>query len=341
MSGRPSHAANAVDILIVGGGPAGSAAAITAAQHGLKVALVEALPFPRPLPGETLHPGVEGVFRQLGVWDRILAAGFHRHPGIEIVKNGAGEFSAYGSDDAGPWLGFQADRARLDGVLLDHARTLGADVRQPDRIRSLSGDGPFEAALGEGDIRADWVIDAAGSTHWLARRRNRPIRYLTGPLLCGWDWRSETGEDEDHPVLRLFEKGWAWRAPIGHGRVALASMIYGRAGRSLKRQRDVTWRRPVEVCGTRWFAVGDAAGVLDPASGKGVLRAMMSGMMAGWLIARVRDGRASAGAAADHYQSWFTSAFDREAEALATLVGVELLQRPMPSSLASHRPRTV
>lgn len=326
MTGGRPGASTEVDVLIVGGGPGGTAAAIAAARHGLSVALVEALPFPRALPGETLHPGVEPLFSQLGVWDRIVEAGFHRHAGIEVVKDGVGVFSAYGVDDAGPWLGFQADRARLDGILLDHARALGVDVRQPERVRRLSGEGPFVIGLGEGTVRARWLIDAAGSSHWLTRRKTRPMRYLTEPLLCGWDWREETGEVPDHPVLRLVERGWSWRAPLGDGRVAAASMTYGAFDRSLKRQRDVTWRRPVDVCGAGWFAVGDAAGVLDPASGKGVLRAMMSGIMAAWLMARVRDGEATAAAAAARYQAWFTAAFDGEAEALAALVGVRLLE---------------
>src|SRR3712207_7880194 len=49
----------------------GAAAAITAAQGGLEVAVVEAVRFPRPAPGETLHPGVEPLFRQLGVWSAV------------------------------------------------------------------------------------------------------------------------------------------------------------------------------------------------------------------------------------------------------------------------------
>ena len=53
-----------------------------------------------------------------------------------------------------------------------------------------------------------------------------------------------------------------------------------------------------------WFIVGDAACLLDPLSSKGVLRAIMSGIAAGHLIANVLDGRIAAEAAADVYQHW-------------------------------------
>jgi len=71
------------DLIVVGGGPGGIAAAITVKQadSGLQVLLIERSPFPRHRPGETLHPGIEPLLVQLGVWDQVLAANFLRHAG--------------------------------------------------------------------------------------------------------------------------------------------------------------------------------------------------------------------------------------------------------------------
>jgi flavin-dependent dehydrogenase len=67
-----------------------------------------------------------------------------------------------------------------------------------------------------------------------------------------------------------------------------------------------------------WFIVGDAACLLDPLSSKGVLRAIMSGIAAGHLIANVLNGRIAAEAAANVYQQWLSEWFAREAVRLAT-----------------------
>ena len=66
-----------------------------------------------------------------------------------------------------------------------------------------------------------------------------------------------------------------------------------------------------------WFIVGDAACLLDPLSSKGVLRAMMSGIAAGHLIANVLNSNIAAEAAANVYQHWLSDWFAQEASRLA------------------------
>lgn len=75
------------------------------------------------------------------------------------------------------------------------------------------------------------------------------------------------------------------------------------------RAADVTWRMAERVAGEGYFLVGDAAAVLDPASSHGVLRAIMSGMMAGHLASQVVRDEISDSFAVDHYQKWLTNWF--------------------------------
>src|ERR1700677_3173603 len=107
------------DVLILGGGPAGCAAAIQCAQVGLRVVVAEAKAFPRHRPGETLHPGVEPVLRQLGAMEAVEAAGFPRHEGNWVQWGTPPRFEAFGRGDEGPWRGFQAWRATFDALLLE------------------------------------------------------------------------------------------------------------------------------------------------------------------------------------------------------------------------------
>jgi 2-polyprenyl-6-methoxyphenol hydroxylase-like FAD-dependent oxidoreductase len=120
-----------VDVVIVGGGPAGSATAIQCAQAGVRVLLLERSAFPRAAPGETLHPGVLPLLRTLGVAVQVLAADFVRHEGQYTQWDGPSRFVPFGSDGAGPWRGLQAWRPTFDSLLLARASRLGVRVFQP------------------------------------------------------------------------------------------------------------------------------------------------------------------------------------------------------------------
>ena len=83
------------DVLVLGAGPAGTAAAISAAKSGLKVAIVERSVFPRYRPGEALHPGMRPLFAQLGVEQEIERCNFLTFDGIWREFNGSREFTKF------------------------------------------------------------------------------------------------------------------------------------------------------------------------------------------------------------------------------------------------------
>jgi flavin-dependent dehydrogenase len=72
-----------------------------------------------------------------------------------------------------------------------------------------------------------------------------------------------------------------------------------------------------KAAGPGWFMVGDAAATLDPTSSRGVLKAIMSGMAAGHLIAAILDGRTPAEATAAAYHEWLVAWFSTDAANLA------------------------
>ena len=159
------------DVVIVGGGPAGSASALWCARHGLHVVVLEREVFPRHRPGETLPPGVEPLFAQLGVAEAIVAAGFTRHSGTWVTWAGPRRFDPFGHDSGGSWYGFQAPREQLDQFLLGAVSGPNAVVRQPSRaLHPLRDhDRVIGVATSDGPLFARWVIDAGGGAHWLAR----------------------------------------------------------------------------------------------------------------------------------------------------------------------------
>lgn len=311
------------DVAVVGGGPGGTAAAITAATAGVRVVLLEREIFPRLRPGETLHPGVESVLARLGIGAADLAQGrYLRHPGVWIETDAQRRFEAYGQDDAGPWLGFQIPRDDLDSRLLTRAAAAGAIIWQPCRVRDAraAGENQFEIVTDQGTVRTRWIIDGGGGRHWLARRWGIPIRSCSQRLIARYGYAEGHCPSLDGPpTFHLDRDGWTWTAHIDARRYHWTRLSLGRRSRKTSvappalaalrvqfptRAENVTWRYAERCAGSGFFLVGDAAGVLDPAASKGVLRALMSGIMAGHLIAQVETGGAAASAAAQHYDHW-------------------------------------
>ena len=326
-----------VDVVVVGGGPAGAAAALWCARRGLQVVLLERERFPRHRPGETLPPGVEPLFDQLGVAGAIGRAEFARHAGTWVTWSGTRRFDAFGADEAGPWRGFQAPRDRLDGTLLDAAVEAGVEVRQPCRAVEpvLDAGRVVGVATGEGRIAAGWVVDAGGGRHWLARRLEIGIRRASPRLIARYGYgRGEGLELGDCPEIVADAAGWTWTARIAPGLFHWTRLSFdgrdadgtsppaafaGLEAVGRPRGADVSWRMVERPAGPGYICVGDAACVLDPAASHGVLKAIMSGMMAAHVIAEGMAGGASRGQAIQAYTDWLTRLFRADVTALTEL----------------------
>jgi flavin-dependent dehydrogenase len=334
------------DVVIVGGGPAGSTSALWCARQGLRVVLVERERFPRHRPGETLPPGVEPLFAQLGVTDAILTAGFTRHLGTWVTWSGPRRFDPFGRDSGGSWYGFQAPRAQLDRILLDAVRGPNAVVRQPSRaLHPLRDRGTvIGVATSDGPLFARWVIDASGGAHWLARRLGIPLQFASPRLIARYGYvTGDCPERDEAPEIAADETGWSWSACIAPGlyhwtRLSLSEHdpLRDRPPRafahltpvSRTRGANVSWRIVSQPAGPGYVCVGDAAAVLDPASSHGVLKGLMSGMMAAHVIAQVESGTATHAVAIEAYSVWLREWFRADTRELRRMY--QALPHPPP-----------
>jgi flavin-dependent dehydrogenase len=320
-----------LDVVVAGGGPAGSATAIGCARAGLDVLLLDDGRGGRP--GETLHPGVGVLLGELGV----ATDGFLRHAGHRVQWGGPARFEAFGADADGPWLGYQAPRAVLDARLLDAAEAAGARVLRGGRAaRPVVDDGRVVGVVtDDGPLPARVVVDAGGRRHWLARHLGTPVRRVSRPLVAAYGYVAATdhpGGSGAEPVLRADGDGWTWVAPITAGTCAWTRLRpRGGAGWADPpaelaaapplgpvRGADVTWRHTA-AAGPGWFLVGDAAAVLDPAASHGVLRALMSGMLAAHAVAGTRHGRLDPEHAAAGFRRWTLAWFRHDTARLDAL----------------------
>ena len=322
------------DVVVVGGGPAGAAAASASAMRGLRVALCERSRPGRDRPGDTLHPGIEPILRQLGIGDELASVVGARHHGVWIQWNGPPRFQPFGADQDGAWLGYQVRPADFDMMLVDRARAAGVHVLQPCTVTGCLGNEEHPAGVmtSDGPITARIVIDATGTTRWLSRARSVRNPPRSPKLFARYGYA--TGEcpgREEAPALVGDASGWTWTARVGPGLYQWTRVDFsgptdatwwpdefrGLTPRGRSHGADVTWRLAAPAAGPGWFLIGDAAATLDPTSSHGVQRAIMSGMMAAHLAAPVLRGDIPAAEAAIAYTDWLSGWFETDAARLS------------------------
>lgn len=216
-------------VLVVGGGPAGSIAALALNMLGHEVELYERSAFPRYRVGESLLPGTMSLLYRLGLYDKITAAGFIKKPSATFIwgQDQTPWTFSFMTPRSADWIfdhAIQVKREEFDALLLNEARQRGVrvytgtavrdvDVSSPDEVR-LSVEGPEVSGI----VRGDYLIDGSGSSSILVKKlglRRFDDFYRS---LAVWSYfkcpEPFDGDLKGTTFSMTFEDGWVWLIPL-------------------------------------------------------------------------------------------------------------------------------
>lgn len=320
------------DVVILGGGPAGTASALSLRRHApsLSVALVEQSSYDAPRVGETLPPTVQTVLEQLGVWETFVSEG-------HVAAYGT--CSAWGSDElfdnefiyhpAG--RGWHLDRRRFDRMLAREAQKRGVTFYSGYKFTDSSHNNRASQLLilkgeqgSETVVEASFVIDATGRRAFFAVQRG--VRKVLLDRLLGVSVTFGTRDAEPftdtYTLVEAWEDGWWYSALLPDDRVIIFCMsdadivkrrglnasdvwlgLLGQTRHTRERVRHATLlgapsahaahtHRLERVTGDGWLAVGDAATTFDPLSSQGILKSLRSGILASYAVTDYFKGSA-------------------------------------------------
>jgi flavin-dependent dehydrogenase len=227
----------AADVIVIGGGPAGSTVSTLIAQRGYRVELFEREHFPRFHIGESLIPETYWVLERLNMLPKMRQSHFIKKYSVQFV-NAAGKLSApfYFWDNkphecSQTW---QVVRSEFDKMMLDNAREHGVSVTEGVRVVDVVFDGTKAAGVTiqrEGgareDVPATVVVDASGQNGLLMNRFG--LRVWDPVLNKGAIWtywkgaHRDSGRDEGATMViqTANKKGWFWYIPLHDDRASV------------------------------------------------------------------------------------------------------------------------
>ncbi|HEX9163413.1 MAG TPA: NAD(P)/FAD-dependent oxidoreductase [Thermoanaerobaculia bacterium] len=304
------------DIIVIGGGPAGSTAATLLARRGYSVLLLEREKFPRFQIGESLLPYNNDLFDRLGVTEKLERGDFFPKYGAYFVTGDGKVGASFRFDrnlDEQYHRSFQVKRADFDQLLLRNAESSGVEVREQCGVTSVDlsdRTGAIVETSTGARHEARFVIDASGHGAVLGSRVGEKADVASLKKVAFFAHyrgvpRAE-GRDAGNTVIVVLQDAWFWMIPVNQELMSVGIVVdrehvkncgltpeelltrtieatpwVAERMRNAERTTQVYARRDFSyrmkrIVGENFALIGDAAGFLDPIFSTGVFIAMKS-----------------------------------------------------------------
>ncbi|HWE71642.1 MAG TPA: NAD(P)/FAD-dependent oxidoreductase [Stellaceae bacterium] len=249
------------EVVVVGGGPAGSTMAALLAERGRDVVLIEKEHHPRFHIGESLLPLNLMLFEKLGLRERVEAIGMVKY-GAEFISpyhNRSITFDFSRAIDKRYPFAYQVRRSDLDKILFDHARDKGAKTIEGCRIETVDFSAKENVVVrgrdedgGERIWCARYVVDASGRDTLLAnafglKQRNR--RHNSAAMFGHFgNARRLPGKAEGNISIFWFDRGWFWFIPLLDGSTSVGAVCQPAYFKSRKTDLNAFFMETIAMC---------------------------------------------------------------------------------------------
>lgn len=308
-----------MDVIIAGGGPSGLAAASVIHSAGLDVCILSRKNTDHGLILESVSPAVEKLLLHINALEALKHASRAVYDGIIS----GGHFSPLNPGKGESWYGHHIAKNEFIYCLHSKIRAMNIPLEDNCRISEISFSGGHTILkLDNGkELSARYIIDASGRTRLLGKMLGFSEHYYSPELAV---WSGIAGGLNETLLRRIgtrftpHQNGWTWYAPMPPGecgwtKLSLLEDCDMQPPNELKdypkstaiRRINTRWRVHRPLFNSNVILAGDAAGIIDPGSGLGVVNAMLSGIMAADAIVKASKNKHQVHAIFQEYDNWY------------------------------------
>lgn len=310
---NPNFVTLKFDVVILGGGPAGTSAAISLLQKGYSVAVIEKTSYSANRIGETVPPQIKGLFTELQINDEILNLNHHLPSyanqsawgNASVVQNNF-FFNPFGN-------GWHLNRLKFDNQLIEQTEKSGAKVFIDSDIKTIVQNDAEEWVIKFSNsnkpetIAARVAIDATGRNSFLVKKKGGKrlnIDHLIGLVSIQENCLEQ--KQSNYTLVESTKNGWWYSADLPGDKIIIAYMTDADLYKKEMQSPSVFWQRnlsetkytkarsiknngqPIDLYaagsfitdrrfGKNWLAIGDAAMAFDPLTSAGIVKGIKDG----------------------------------------------------------------